>query len=174
VAPLHIREAGVGATVSLEGESAPDFTLPSTAGDETTLSETLDEGPTVVVVNRGHWCSFCAEQLQTFSEVAYDLWFHDDVDVLPVVTSEFGKVTEMRDRYDLDFQLLADPSGEVAERYSGTEQTGHGVTGIAAVYVIDSDGTVRYEQVADHPADRTYGNWVRYYIRNDFSDPFGE
>jgi hypothetical protein len=27
--------------------------------------------------------------------------------------------------------------------------------------------------VADHPDDRTYGNFVRYYIRNDFSDPFG-
>jgi peroxiredoxin len=160
--------------VNLEGESAPDFTLQSTGGDETTLSETLEDGPTVVLINRGYWCSFCAEQLQTFSEVAYDLWFHDDVDVVPVVTSEYGKVTEMRDRYDLDLQLLADPSGEVAEQYSGTEQTSHGLTGIAAVYVIDSDGTVQYEQVADHPADRTYGNWVRYFVRNDFSDPFGE
>ncbi|MEM4782144.1 MAG: redoxin family protein [Halalkalicoccus sp.] len=158
--------------MSLEGEPAPDFTLESTAGEEVTLSETLDKGPTVVVVNRGHWCSFCAEQLQTFSEVSYDLWFNDDVDILPVVTSPLGKVTEMRDRYDLDVQLLADPDGEVAERYSGTEETSHGVTGISGVYVIDEEGEVRYEQVADDLTDRTYGNWVRYFIRNDFEDPF--
>jgi peroxiredoxin len=159
--------------VSLEQSHAPDFTLESTAGESVTLSETLDEGPTVVLINRGHWCSFCAEQLQTFSEVAYDLWFNDSVDVLPVVTDTLGKATEMRDRYDLDIQLLADPDGEVAEQYSGTEETSHGLTGVAATYVVDADGTVRYEQVADHPGDRTYGNYVRYFIRNDFADPFG-
>jgi peroxiredoxin len=126
--------------VSLEGSDAPDFTLDSTAGEPTTLSETLDSGPTVVLINRGHWCSFCAEQLQTFSEVSYDMWFHDGVDVLPVVTDSIGSVTEMRDRYDLDVQLLADPDGEVAEQYSGTEETSHGLTGIAGTYVIDNGG----------------------------------
>ncbi|QCJ47677.1 peroxiredoxin [Haloprofundus sp. MHR1] len=154
------------------GDDAPDFELQSTAGESVSLSETLDSGPTVVLVNRGHWCSFCAEQLQTFSEVSYDLWFNEGVDVLPVVTDSVGPVTEMRDRYDLDVQLLADPDGEAAEKYSGTEQTSHGLTGIAATYVVDEDGVVRYEQVADHPADRTYGNWVRYFIRNDYEDPF--
>ncbi|PSQ20626.1 peroxiredoxin [Halobacteriales archaeon QS_9_67_17] len=158
--------------MTLEGEPAPDFTLESTAGGETALSETLSDGPTVVLVNRGSWCSFCAEHLQTFSEVSYDLWFNDGVDILPVVTDELGALTEMRDRFDLDFQLLADPDGAVADRYSGTEETSRGVTGIAATYVIDEEGTVRYEQVADHPADRTYGNWVRYFIRNDHEDIF--
>ncbi|QLG62361.1 peroxiredoxin family protein [Halorarum salinum] len=160
--------------MTLEGESAPGFTLESTAGGSVTLSETLEDGPTVALVNRGHWCSFCAEQLGTFDEVAYDLWFNDGVDVLPVVTDAVPKLREMRDRFDLDFQLLADPEGDVAERYSGTEETSHGVTGIAATYVVDEDGTVRYEQVADRPADRTYGNWVRYFIRNGYEDPFGE
>ena len=159
--------------MTLEDSHAPDFTLRSTSGDDVTLSDTLADGPTVVLVNRGHWCSFCAEQLQTFSEISYDLWFNDGVDVLPVVTDPVGPATEMRDRFDLDIQLLADPDGEVAEQYSGTEQTSHGLTGIAATYVVDTDGVVRYEQVADHPGDRTYGNFVRYFIRNDFEDPFG-
>ena len=158
--------------MSLEGEQAPDFTLEHTGGEEVTLSDTLEDGPTIVLINRGHWCSFCAEQLQTFSEVEYDLWFNDDVNILPVVTDPLGPLTQMRDRYDLHFQLLADPDGEVAEQYGGTEETSHGLTGIAATYVVDEDGTIRYEQVADHPADRTFGNWVRYFIRNDFEDPF--
>lgn len=156
----------------LDQSDAPDFTLDSTAGEPITLSETLADGPTVVLVNRGHWCSFCAEQLQTFSEVAYDMWFHDGVDVLPVVTDSLGDVTEMRDRFDLDVQLLADTDGEVAERYSGVEETSHGLTGIAGTYVVDTEGVVQYEHVADHPADRTYGNFVRYFVRNGFEDPF--
>ena len=158
----------------LEGTQAPEFELQSTAGENVSLTESLEAGPAIVLINRGHWCSFCAEQLQTFGEVAYDLWFHDDVDVLPVVTDPIGKVTEMRDRYDLSVQLLADPDGEVADQYSGTEETSHGLTGVAATYVVDETGDVRYEQVADHPADRTYGNWIRYFVRNGYEDPFGE
>ena len=158
--------------MSLEGQQASDFTLQSTTGQEVTLSDRLEDGPAIVLINRGHWCSFCAEQLQTFSEVEYDLWFNENVDVLPVVTDEVGPLVQMRDRYDLSLELLADPDGEVADQYSGTEETGHGLTGIAGTYVIDGDGEIRYEQVADHPADRTFGNWVRYFIRNDFEDPF--
>ncbi|MDS0259477.1 peroxiredoxin family protein [Haloarcula sp. S1CR25-12] len=160
--------------MTIQGESAPEFTLESTGGGKVSLTERLEDGPAVVLVNRGHWCSFCAEQLRTFSSVAEDLRFHDGVDVLAVVPDELQRVTEMRDRNDLDIQLLADPDGAVAERYSGTEETSHGRTGIAATYVVDTDGVVRYEQVADHPADRTYGNWVRYFVRNDFENPFGE
>jgi len=160
--------------VSLQNEDAPAFTLESTAGGEVSLSDRLEDGPAVVLINRGHWCSFCAEQLGTFSEVSSDLWFNDGVDVLPVVTDPVPALVEMRDRFDLNVQLLADPDGEVADQYSGTEETSHGVTGIAATYVIDTDGVVRYEQVADHPADRTYGNWVRYFVRNDFENMFGE
>ncbi|WP_277542039.1 peroxiredoxin family protein [Haloarcula laminariae] len=159
--------------MSLENKEAPEFTLESTAGGEVTLSNRLEDGPAVVLINRGHWCSFCAEQLGTFSEVSYDLWFNDDVDILPVVTDPVADLVEMRDRFGYDFQLLADPDGEVADQYSGTEETSHGLTGIAATYVVDTDGVVRYEQVADHPADRTYGNWVRYFVRDDFEDPFG-
>lgn len=55
---------------------------------------------------------------------------------------------------------------------SGTEQTSHGTTGIAATYVVDTDGVVRYEQVAEDVTDRTYGNFVRYYVRDDYGDPF--
>lgn len=158
--------------MSLEGEQAPGFSLESTTGDEVSLADATADGPAVVLVNRGHWCSFCAEQLQTFSEVEYDLWFNDDVSILPVVTDPVGKLVEMRDRYDLSTQLLADPDGDVVEQYSGTEQTSHGLTGIAATYVVDEEGVIRYEQVADHPGDRTYGNWVRYFVRNGFEDPF--
>ena len=158
--------------MTLEGEQAPGFELESTGGGTVSLSDELEEGPAVVLVNRGHWCSFCAEQLQTFSEVAYDLWFNDDVSVVPIVVDPLQKVTEMRDRYDLDVQLLADPDGEVADQYSGTEETSHGLTGIAGTYVVDEDGTIQFEDVSENPADRTYGNWVRYYIRNDYENPF--
>lgn len=161
--------------MSLEGSQAPEFKLETSNGDSVALSETLERGPTVVLINRGHWCSFCAEQLATFSRVFEDLRFNDGVDILPVVTSEPDDVAAMQDRFDYRFPLLADPEGAVAEQYSGTEETSHsGTTGIAATYVVDEDGEVRYEHVAEDITDRTYGNLVRYVIRDDFGDAFDE
>jgi peroxiredoxin len=164
--------------MSLLDESAPEFSLRNTAGREVSLADELETGPALVVVNRGYWCSFCAEQLRTVDDVADDLRFNEGLSVLPVVTSELPRLVEMRDRFDLSFELLADPGGEVAAQYSGTEQTGHGVTGVSGTYLIDTGGVVRYEQVAEDVTDRTYGNHVRYILRNDFGtqygDPFGE
>ena len=158
--------------MSLEGSQAPEFELERTNGDTVSLAETLETGPTVVVINRGWWCSFCAEQLATISRVFEDLKFNDGVDVLPVVTSEFGDVAAMRDRFGYNFPLLADPDGEVAEQYSGIEETSRGPTGQAALYVVDEDGEVRYEHVAEDISDRTYGNYLRYFIRDDFGGAF--
>lgn len=161
--------------MSLEGNQAPSFTLPSTTGDEVVLDDRLSDGPAVVLINRGYWCPFCAEQIGTFDEIAYDLWFNDSVDILPIVTSPLGRLREMRDRFDWGLQLLADPDGQVAAQYSGTEETSYGdteVTGIAATYVIDTDGQVRYEHVADHPADRTHGALARLVLRDNFGAPY--
>jgi len=159
--------------MSLEGSQAPEFELETSNGDTVALSETLERGPTVVVINRGYWCSFCAEQLATFSRVFEGLRFNNGVDVLPVVTSDPGDVAAMQDRFDYRFPLLADPEGEVAEQYSGTEETAHSdTTGIAATYIVDENGEVRYEQIADGITDRTYGNYVRYVIRDEFGDAF--
>jgi peroxiredoxin Q/BCP len=160
--------------MSLEGQQAPDFELESTNGGTVSLSETLESGPTIVVVNRGAWCSFCAEQLATFSRVAEDLKFNDGVDILPVVPSDIEDVVAMRDRFDYRFQLAADPDGEVAEQYSGIEETSHGVTGITGTYVVDTDGVVQYEQVGENLRDRTYGNYLRYFIRDEFGEAFEE
>lgn len=155
--------------MSLEGSQAPEFELETTNGATVSLSETLADGPTVISINRGHWCSFCAEQIATFSRVYEDLQFNHDVDVLPVVTSEYADVAAMKERFDYRFPLLADPEGEVAEQYSGTEQTdAGGVTGISAIYVVDEDGEVVFEHVAESLTDRVYSNYVRYFVADEY------
>ncbi|MBP1986955.1 peroxiredoxin family protein [Halolamina salifodinae] len=155
--------------MSLEGSQAPEFELETTNGATVSLSETLADGPTVVSINRGHWCSFCAEQIATFSRVYEDLQFNHDVDVLPVVTSDDADVAAMKERFDYRFPLLADPDGAVAEQYSGTEQTDlGGVTGISAIYVVDEDGEVVFEHVAEDLTDRVYGNYIRYFVADEY------
>jgi peroxiredoxin len=159
--------------MSLLGQQAPDFTLESTAGEEITLSETLADGPTVVVMFRAGWCSFCAEQLGTFSDLAYDLWYNHDVDILPVSCDSLGNLFEMRDRYDLRIQLLSDPDQTVTRAYTEVMEHDHrGEYTRSGTFVIDPEGVVRYEQIADCAADRTYGNYVRYFLKRGYEDHY--
>lgn len=160
--------------MSLLGEEAPDFELESTAGKRVRLSETLDRGPTVVIMFRAAWCSFCAEQLGTFSDLAYDLWFNHDTDVLPVSSDSLGNLAEMRDRYELKIQLLSDPDFAVTEAYTEVvEHDWRDPYTRSGTFVVDTDGIVRYEQIATAAADRTYANFVRYFIKRGFEDHYG-
>ena len=155
------------------GDPAPEFELPDTAGGTTSLSSVTDEGPAVLVFNRGYWCSYCAEQLQTFSALEYDMWRHLDADVVSILGDPIPKLVGMRDRYDLSLRLCSDEDLSVTEQYGGTEETSkHGEIPIAATYVVDEEGTIRYEQVAENPADRTYANYVRALVRDGFEKPF--
>ncbi|MFB6299625.1 MAG: redoxin domain-containing protein [Halobacteriales archaeon] len=155
------------------GETAPAFELPDTTGGSTSLTEVTESGPAVLVFNRGTWCSYCAEQLQTFSALEYDLWRHLNVDIVPIVGDPVPELVEMRDRFDLGLQLCADTDLTVSRQYGGIEESEtHGEIPLAATYVIDETGTIRYAQVAENPADRTYANYIRAFIRDGFEKPY--
>lgn len=157
--------------MSLTGEAAPDFELPSTAGRDVRLDEETVDGPAVVLLNRGPWCGFCAEQLLTFDALAYDLWRHEDVSLLPVFGATVPELVEMRDRYDFGMQLLSDPDLEVAAAYTGVEDNDdHGRIPMPGTFVVDESGVVRYEHVSDRPDDRTYANAVRHLVKDGYDD----
>lgn len=159
--------------MTLLGDAAPEFTLDGTAGGSVTLSDTLDAGPTVLLFNRGVWCSYCAEQLQTFSELEYDLWRHHDVDAYGILSEPVPDLVEMQDRFDLRVQLLADTSLEVSARYTDVEENGtYGQIPIPGTFIVDTEGTVRYEHVAVAPPDRTYANYVRHLLNNGYEPPY--
>lgn len=156
------------------GDAAPAFSLSTTGGGESSLAATLDAGPAVVVTNRGYWCSYCAEQLATYSALAYDLWRNHDTTILPILGDPVPDLVEMRDRFDLRVQLLSDPDLSVSAAYAGTEDSpDHGEIPLAGTFIIDDDGIVRYAQVAENPSDRTYANYVRHFITNGFDAPYG-
>jgi peroxiredoxin len=80
----------------------------------------------------------------------------------------------MRDRYDLKLQLLSDPDHEVTRAY--TEVVEHDWREDytrSGTFVVDTEGVVRYEQVADTAADRTYANFVRYFVNRGYEDHYG-
>lgn len=161
--------------MSLNNTTAPDFTLDTTAGDTVTLADTLDSGPAILLFNRGPWCSYCAEQLLTYSALNYDLWRHHNASIYPIFGDAVPELVTMRDRFDLTMQLLADPDLTVVDQYTGIEHTqNHGCVPIAGTFIIDTDQTVRYEHIADNYADRTYANYARHLIKKDYEPPYDQ
>jgi peroxiredoxin len=156
-----------------EGDRAPSFELPSTSRAKRSLADLRDRGTVVLVVNRGVWCSYCAEQLQTFSHHEYDLWRNHDTHVVGLTGDSVGANREMQDRFDLSVQLLSDTSLSVAERYTGIEDSqAHGEIPFSGTFVIDPDGVVQYAQHAENPADRTYANYVRHFVAGGYERPY--
>jgi peroxiredoxin len=155
------------------GDRAPSFELPSTTGGESSLEGLLDRGTLVVLFNRGVWCSYCAEQLQTFSNHEYDLWRNHGTTVVGISGDPVPAHRRMQDRFDISVPLLSDRSLAVSEEWVGIEQTdAHGDIPYAATFVVDPDGVVRYAHHADDASDRTYANYVRHFVAGGFEQPY--
>lgn len=51
----ELEESGLAERAVGEGDRAPEFTLPSTAGDEFRLTDARSGGPVVLCFYRGRW-----------------------------------------------------------------------------------------------------------------------
>ena len=54
-----LKAADVGSLAPAVGDIMPPFLLPSHERKLISLEEMLAKGPTVISLNRGHWCPFC-------------------------------------------------------------------------------------------------------------------
>ena len=50
----------------------------------------------------------------------------------------------------------------------------HGRIPLAGTFVVDPEGVVQYEQVSETPADRTYANFVRHFVREGYEIPYAD
>lgn len=158
LASLQITDDAIG-----PGDSAPDFCLPSTAGDLVGLDELLAKGPTVISFIRGEWCTVCRSEVDGLREI------YDAVRVagaeLAVITPEGGaQSAKLRREKALPFDLLCDLDLGVSATYGLLfrlpedmhatyvsidrdlpARYGHDgwLLPVPATYVVDVGGTVR-------------------------------
>ncbi|AZQ67154.1 peroxiredoxin [Silicimonas algicola] len=133
--------------MSLDGQTAPDFTLPRDGGGEITLS---DLRPKAVVLyfypkddTRG-----CTLEAQAFTARAADFEAAGAV-VVGISKDTVQKHDKFRDKYDLGVILASDAESDVCERYGvwGEKQMyGKSYMGIErATFLVTGDGTVARE-----------------------------
>jgi peroxiredoxin len=132
------------------GEAAPDFTLESSTGGRVSLSQSLANGPTVLVFYRGHWCPFCARQLKELASLVRP---GEKVNLFAVSVEDTATNKQFASKLGVAFPLLSDPNHETIDAYGLHDPAydGDEFDGIprAAVYVIGRDGKVKWAKVSD-------------------------
>lgn len=128
-----------------EGELAPDFALNADDGSVVRLSE-LAGKPVVLYFYPKDDTPGCTKEACAFRDMHRDLQDAGAV-VLGVSPDDVESHGQFRDKYRLNFRLLADPAHELAERYGAwREKVNYGKRyfGIQrATFLIGPDGKVK-------------------------------
>lgn len=160
-----VKESGIEKQAVQVGQKAPDFMLKNAKGEDVALSEFLKSGPVVLTWYRGGWCPYCNLTLAALQKALPDIKAAGAQ--LVALTPELpDKSLTTIEKNALKFQVLTDLNHEVAKRYgiafeltpdvasrykkhfdlrayNGTS-AGDTTLPLAATYIIDRDGVVRY------------------------------
>lgn len=162
-----LRSLGVADDTPGIGERFPDFALPDAWGRLRRLDRMLAAGPLVLSFNRGGWCQCCVQSLRQWGHHQHDL--RDAGARLAVITPEIGgRASMLEGLVGHDAEMLCDVDLGVAlsaglafymgapmqafYREAGLDLgeiygSASGFLPLAATYVLDQEGIVRFAHV---------------------------
>lgn len=159
----ELSGSGILETAVNVGDSAPEFNLPNAIGGHTSLYDSLQRGPVVLVWYRGGWCPYCNLQLQHIQTKLAEI--HEAGGQVIAISPELPDMTmTTKERHMLEFQVLSDIDNNVADKYKLTytvpdyvvdhydlsvklnDHNGNNSNRLplAVTYVINRDGKVEY------------------------------
>ena len=129
------------------GSAAPDFTLPSTSGEQITLSE-LRGRPVLIAFFPLAFTSTCTAELCGFTD-DYAAYAEHDVVVLPTSVDSVPTLKEFKAKYDMKVDLLSDFKRETSRKYGVlSEERFHSTR---AYFLVDREGILRWAFVEPNP-----------------------
>jgi len=132
------------------GSPAPDFTLPSTAGVDVTLSKLRGRNVLLAFFPLA-FTSVCTQEMCSFTE-DYGRFRDANTIVLPISVDSIPTLKEFKNKERISVDLLSDFKREVSRRY-GTLLEDRFFSNRAYV-LIDPDGIVRWTFMEDTPGTR--------------------
>jgi len=121
-----------------EGDEAPDFTVDSTQG-EFTLSEAGE--PVVVFFFPKAGTKVCTAEACSFRDSLDEFNGHDAAIVGVSTNDSLERLHDFADEHDLDYPLVSDKGGKVADRFGLSGLLGLSQKAKRATFVVD-DGEV--------------------------------
>ncbi len=130
------------------GSKAPDFTLMDQDRKPVTLSTALKTGPVVLAFFPAAFSSVCQNEMCTFRDSIATLGA-TKARVFGVSTDTFFALKAWSDQQHFGFPLLSDYNKDVIKSYGIVNPDMIGLKDIAkrSVFVIDSNGIVRHQEV---------------------------
>lgn len=126
------------------GAAAPDFTLPSTAGTDVTLSTFRGRAHVLVAFFPLAFTSTCTAENCAFSE-DYDAFVRAGTTVLPISVDSVPTLREYKARYAMRQDLLSDFRRDVSRAYGVLlEDRFYSRRGY---FLVDRNGTLRWSHV---------------------------
>jgi thioredoxin-dependent peroxiredoxin len=123
------------------GDKAPDFTLPSQAGEPVRLSDRLGERVVVLYFYPKDETPGCTREACAFRD-SYEVFTDVGAEVIGVSSDSAESHAAFAGHHQLPFTLLSDEGGRVRKSY-GVPAT-LGLLPGRVTYVIDRDGIVRH------------------------------
>jgi peroxiredoxin len=158
---LGVLAPGTGIAV---GERVPDVHARDLNGKDVRLSAVVAQGPVLLVFYRGGWCPFCNFQIRELTR-AYPEYQKRGIRVVAVSVDKPDEASKTNATYAIPFPVLSDSDlsmiqgfhvamhmddaqlakmksfGVDLEQYSGK---GHHTIAIPSLFLIDSQGVVRW------------------------------
>jgi peroxiredoxin len=145
-----------------KGDNAPLFELPNAAGHIIKLSDLLKTGPVVLTFYRGTWCPFCNLVLSMYQKILPQIK-ERGASMVAISAQTPDHSLTMKEKNELDFEVLSDAHNEVARQYTSIFQNNadaiavmkqlgldfhsfysddSGELPVPALYIIDKQGIV--------------------------------
>lgn len=133
------------------GEPAPDFTLPSTAGSEVTLSSFRGRHNVLLAFFPLAFTSTCTAEVCAFT-ADHDRFASADTVVFPISVDSTATLKEYKAKYQLRQDLLSDFKRTVSRLYSSLlEDRFHSAR---AYFLVDKQGMLRWMHTEAMLGDR--------------------
>lgn len=125
------------------GDKAPDATLTTRQGEEVKLSSYIGDKPIVLSVVPDVLTRTCELQTKRFSDELAE----KDVKYLTVSRNTVEEFNNWNQENELDLVTLSDTTEEFGDRYGLNILLGGNERLTRSVFIVDTDGVIRYKQM---------------------------
>lgn len=131
------------------GDKAPDAKLNTRKGEEVSVASLLGNRPVVLSVVPDVNTRTCELQTKRFADELAEL----DVDYVTVSRNTVGEFNDWNDENDLDLYTLSDTNNEFGQNYGLGVDLGDDERLARSVFLVDTDGVIRYTEIVEEIAD---------------------
>lgn len=130
--------------------TAPNFTLQNTEGNEVELYRLLNNQQVVLLFFPLAFTSTCTEELCTIRD-NMKVYSSLDAEVVGISVDSFFTLKEFKKSQNLNFTLLSDFNREISQKYGTLYDDFFGMKGVSkrAAFVIGKDKKIRYSEILE-------------------------